>query len=237
MFSDQLADLPLDAFYRGINHVCPSLIRVEADEVTYNLHIMLRFELENALLEDRISVAELPEAWNEGMERHLGIVPANDAEGVLQDIHWSMGAIGYFPTYSLGNLMSAQIFAQAEAALDNLSGQIAAGNFTDLHDWLRDHIYRHGRKFTAEELLDRMGCGKLSAEPCSPTSAPSTRRCSRKAPDASNAPCRYLCRPPRPPLPLSRGFTSSERSSRCSSILRCGTPSSSHGGASTPLRW
>ena len=165
VFHEQLGAVSLDTFYRGINNVCPSLIRVEADEVTYNLHIMLRFELENALLEGRTTVADLPEAWNEGMERYLGIVPDNDADGVLQDIHWSMAAIGYFPTYALGNLMSAQIFARAEAELDDLPGQIAAGNFAELHDWLREHIYRHGRKFTAEELLDRIGCGRLSAEP------------------------------------------------------------------------
>lgn len=163
-FPDALEDISMADFYTAINAVCPSLIRVEADEVTYNLHIMLRFELEKDLLEGRLSVADLPEAWNAGMESYLGVVPDNDADGVLQDIHWSMGAIGYFPTYTLGNLMSAQIFASIGEAIPDLKERIAAGEFGALLDWLRDNIYRHGRKFTANELLERIGCGGLSAE-------------------------------------------------------------------------
>jgi len=165
VFPEQLADVDLDSFHRAINTVSPSLIRVEADEVTYNLHVMLRFELENALLEGRVAVADLPEAWNDGMRRYLGVTPGDDAEGVLQDIHWSMGAIGYFPTYTLGTLMSAQIFARANADIPDLQDQIGRGEFARLLEWLTDNIYRHGSKFTATELLERMGCGPPSAEP------------------------------------------------------------------------
>ena len=164
-FPEALDGIDLDAFYRAINTVRPSLIRVEADEVTYNLHIMLRFELENALLEGRVAVEDLPDAWNDAMERYLGIVPDTDADGVLQDIHWSMGAIGYFPTYTLGTLMSSQIFARLRQDIPDLDEQTAAGRFDQLLDWLRNNIHRHGRKFTASELLERMGCGPLSGEP------------------------------------------------------------------------
>ena len=163
-FPGKLGDITVDAFYAAANTVCPSLIRVEADEVTYNLHIMLRFELEKDLLEGGLAVADLPEAWNAGMKSYLGIEPDTDANGVLQDIHWSMGAIGYFPTYTLGNLMSVQIFARIGEDIPDLQEHIAAGRFGELRGWLQDNIYRHGRKFTANELLERMGCGELSAE-------------------------------------------------------------------------
>ena len=164
-FPGKLGDINVDAFYAAANTVCPSLVRVEADEVTYNLHIMLRFELEKDLLEQRLTVSDLPDAWNAGMESYLGVVPDNDADGVLQDIHWSMGAIGYFPTYTLGNLMSAQIFARLGEDIPDLEEQIGAGEFANLLAWLQDNIYRHGRKFTANELLERMGCGEPSAAP------------------------------------------------------------------------
>ncbi len=164
-FPGVLSDIDVDTFYVAANTVCPSLIRVEADEVTYNLHIMLRFELEKDLLEQRLGVADLPDAWNAGMEANLGIIPDSDANGVLQDIHWSMGAIGYFPTYTLGNLMSAQIFERAAADIANLDDKIGRGEFGDLLYWLQDNIYRHGAKFDAAELLQRIGCGDLSADP------------------------------------------------------------------------
>jgi carboxypeptidase Taq len=164
-FPDQLADTDVDGFYAAANTVCPSLIRVEADEVTYNLHIMLRFELEKQLLEQRLSVGDLPDAWNAGMESSLGVVPDSHANGVLQDIHWSMGAIGYFPTYTLGNLMSAQIFERASADIANLDDKIGRGEFGDLLFWLQDNIYCHGAKFNASELLQRIGCYDLSADP------------------------------------------------------------------------
>ena len=164
-FPDQLAGVSLDAFYRGINKVEPSLIRVEADEVTYNLHVMLRFELEKAMVEGRVLVADLPELWNEKMEEYLGLRPETDADGVLQDIHWSLGAIGYFPTYSLGNLMSAQLFDQAKQDLPGLDAQIATGQFAELLGWLRTNIHQYGRKLQALEILERVTGTGLDAEP------------------------------------------------------------------------
>ena len=164
-FPEQLGDVALDAFYRAINKVEPSVIRVEADEVTYNLHIMLRFELENAMVERRVDVEDLPELWNTKMSEYLGLRPETDADGVLQDIHWSLGAIGYFPTYALGNLMSVQIFDAAHEALPDLDAQIRGGQFADLHAWLREHIYRHGRKLQAPELLERVTGSGPSSEP------------------------------------------------------------------------
>ena len=165
VFPDQLADVSLEAFYRGINKVEPSLIRVEADEVTYNLHVMLRFELEQAMVEGRVTVADLPELWNEKMEEYLGLRPETDADGVLQDIHWSLGALGYFPTYSLGNLMSAQLFDQAKKDLPGLEAQIAAGQFAALLGWLRTNIHQYGRKLEALEILERVTGEGLNAGP------------------------------------------------------------------------
>ena len=164
-FPKTLDGIDPDAFYRAINVVRPTLIRVESDEVTYNLHIMLRFEIENALLEGRVAVEDLPDVWNDGMERYLGIVPDSDANGVLQDIHWSMGAIGYFPTYTLGNLISSQLFTRLREDIPDLDEQTAGGRFGHLLTWLRENIHRHGRKFTASELLDHLDCGPLSADP------------------------------------------------------------------------
>lgn len=163
-FPSQLRYVSLERFYRAINKVEPSLIRVEADEVTYNLHIMLRFELENAMLEGRIKIKDLPQIWNAKMEEYLGIVPPNDAQGVLQDIHWSQAYLGYFPTYSLGNLISAQIFEQAKKDIPSLPEQISSGQFGELLSWLRNNIYRHGRKFTSNELLKRITGKELQAE-------------------------------------------------------------------------
>jgi carboxypeptidase Taq len=162
-FPAQLGVVPLDPFYRAINKVEPSLIRVEADEVTYNLHIMLRFELETALLSGDLAVADLPEAWNEKSRDYLGMTPTDDASGVLQDIHWSAGLIGYFPTYALGNLISAQLYERATLEINGLEGQIARGQFSDLLSWLREHIHRPGRKFTASELLQRTVGSDLDA--------------------------------------------------------------------------
>ncbi|HMB92023.1 MAG TPA: carboxypeptidase M32 [Rhodothermales bacterium] len=165
LFPDSLADVSLDTFYRGINKVAPSLIRVEADEVTYNLHIMLRFELEKDMIEGRVSIEDLPDLWNTRMEQYLGLRPDTNADGVLQDIHWSLGALGYFPTYALGNLMSAQLFDQARQDLPNLEDQIAAGQFDSLLHWLRTHIHHHGRKIEALDLLKQVTNEELSAEP------------------------------------------------------------------------
>ena len=155
-FGKQLGGKSLQDFYRAINRVAPSLIRVEADELTYNLHVMLRFELEQLMVNEEVSVAALPELWDDRMEAYLGIRPENPAEGVLQDIHWSLGAIGYFPTYTLGTLMSAQIFGRAAADLPDLNGDIARGDFAHLLEWLRTHIYQYGRRKSADELITEL---------------------------------------------------------------------------------
>jgi carboxypeptidase Taq len=153
-FPDALADVALDDFYFAINDVRPSLIRVEADEATYNLHILIRFELEQALLEDDLSVDDLPGAWHEKYEAYLGIQPPNDREGVLQDIHWSSGAFGYFPTYALGNLYAAQFYAQAAADLGDLDRQFASGQFDPLRQWLQQNIHQRGQCYPAAELVE-----------------------------------------------------------------------------------
>ncbi len=164
-FSTQLAGVSLDDFHRAINRVEPSLIRVEADEVTYNLHVMIRFELELDLVEGRLAPADLPDAWNSKYEQALGLRPDSDANGVLQDIHWSFGLIGYFPTYSLGNLISAQLYDRADSDLGGIEAQVERGEFGPLRDWLREHVHRHGSKFSATELLQRITGGGLEAGP------------------------------------------------------------------------
>lgn len=163
VFPDQLANVDVKGFYRAINRVEPSFIRVEADEVTYNLHIMLRFELENDMLEGKVKIADLPEAWNAKMETYLGTLPPDDAQGVLQDVHWSGGMLGYFPTYSLGNLISVQIFDKVRADIPSLADQIAAGKFDELLNWLRENVYQHGRKYTPAELVKRATGTDLTA--------------------------------------------------------------------------
>ncbi len=156
-FPDQLAHVPLDAFYRAINKVERSLIRTDADEVTYNLHIMLRFDLELKMLEGRLTVKDLPEAWREGMRADLGLVPADDRDGCLQDMHWYFGTIGgQFQSYTLGNILSAQFHAAAVKAHPEIAREIEQGSFGTLHGWLRDHIYQHGRKYQPERA-DRAG--------------------------------------------------------------------------------
>ncbi len=164
-FPDALADTDVTTFYRAINRVEPSLIRVEADEVTYNLHVMLRFELERGLIRGDIAVDDLPALWNEKMDEYLGVVPETDANGVLQDVHWSLGALGYFPTYALGNLMSAQIWTAMQDDLPDVQTHIAHGQFDAVLDWLRTAIHRHGRKLEAPDLLQRVTGQSLSAAP------------------------------------------------------------------------
>jgi carboxypeptidase Taq len=150
-----LDDVGLEAFHRGINRVSPSLIRVEADEATYNLHIMLRLDLEIRMLEGTLAVKDLPDAWNEGMRDFLGVVPPDDARGVLQDVHWSGGSIGYFPTYALGNLVAAQLWERIRADLPGLDEDFRRGRFSGLLAWLRATVHRHGAKFTPQELVRR----------------------------------------------------------------------------------
>jgi carboxypeptidase Taq len=164
-FKTQLGNVDLDTFYKGINKVEPSLIRVEADEATYNLHIMLRLELEIALMEGRLEVPDLPEAWNERMGDYLGVIPPNNADGVLQDVHWSAGIMGYFPTYALGNLVSNQLWEKINQDIPGLSGQIREGKFTELLAWLRENVHRHGRKFKPQYLVKKIVGTSISSEP------------------------------------------------------------------------
>ncbi len=165
IFPTQLGNVSLDAFYKGINKVQPSLIRVEADEATYNLHIMLRLELEIALMEGSLEVKDLPEAWNARMQEYLGLTPPNDAQGVLQDIHWSMGSLGYFSTYALGNLISVQLWEAIQRDIPDLEDQIRRGEFEALLAWLRDKVHRHGAKFEPQELVKRVTGSEITAEP------------------------------------------------------------------------
>ncbi len=155
-FPAQLGNVDLDTFYRAINKVQRSFIRVEADEATYNLHIMLRFEIETEALAGQIKVADLPKIWNERFEAYLGIVPPTDTLGVLQDVHWSAGLIGYFPTYALGNLLSAQYYRKAIEQHPSIPDEIAEGKFDTLLNWLVEHIHQHGRKYTSDELTRRI---------------------------------------------------------------------------------
>jgi carboxypeptidase Taq len=164
-FPTQLADQTAESFYRAANRVSPSLIRVEADEVTYGLHIMLRFELENDLLERRLKIDDVPEAWNAKMQEFLGITPPTTKDGALQDVHWSIGAIGYFPTYQLGNLLSLQLWEKITAEIPDLDDQIAQGEFGALREWLRVNLHQHGRKYTSSELLKRLTGNGLDAGP------------------------------------------------------------------------
>ncbi len=165
LFPEQLSNVDLRTFYKGINKVAPSLIRVEADEATYNLHIMLRFEIEIALMDQTLAVKDLPEAWNSKMEDYLGVIPPNDALGVLQDIHWAGGMIGYFPTYALGNLVSVQLWEKINESLPNLDDQIRQGKFADLLDWLCVNIHSHGKKFEPQELVQRVTGSKINSAP------------------------------------------------------------------------
>lgn len=165
VFPEQLNEVDADTFYRAVNKVQPSLIRTEADEATYNLHIMLRFEIELALVEGSLAVADLPTAWNDKMQEYLGVTPSDDAKGVLQDVHWSSGYVGYFPTYALGNLMASQIWEKMESDIPDATEQIEKGNLGELADWLRVHIHADGAKYDAQELLKRITGKGLDPEP------------------------------------------------------------------------
>jgi carboxypeptidase Taq len=164
-FKTQLGNVDLDTFYKGINKVEPSLIRVEADEATYNLHVMLRLELEIEIMEGKIQVSDLPQAWNDRMDDYLGVVPSNDADGVLQDVHWSSGIIGYFPTYSLGNLVSNQLWVKINQDIPGLSDQIQKGDFSELLAWLHKNVHQHGSKFKPQDLVKRIVGEGISPDP------------------------------------------------------------------------
>ena len=164
-FPDELGPDDGEEFYRAVNCVRPSLIRVEADEVTYGLHVILRFELEQELVEGRLELAALPDAWNERMLEYLGVEVPSDADGVLQDMHWGTGTIGYFPTYSLGNVMSVQIWERIKDDLADLDDTLERGEFAPLREWLGEHIHRHGRKFDPQETLERAVGARIDPEP------------------------------------------------------------------------
>jgi carboxypeptidase Taq len=165
-FPAQLQGVPLETFHRAINKVARSLIRTDADEVTYNLHVMLRFDLELDLLEGRLAVKDLPEAWRARMQADLGLVPPDDRDGALQDVHWYAGAVGgQFQGYTLGNVLSAQFFAASVRAHPEIPAEMARGGFGTLHGWLRENVYRHGARFTSVELVERATGGPMSIEP------------------------------------------------------------------------
>lgn len=165
-FPQQLGNVPLDTFYRAINRVQPSLIRTDADEVTYNLHVMIRFDLELALLEGTLKLRDLPDAWNARYAEDLGVTVPDYRDGVLQDVHWFGGLIGgAFQGYTLGNILSAQFLAAARAAHPEIDDEIGQGEFATLHGWLRENIYRHGSVFTPTELIERAAGGPMQIEP------------------------------------------------------------------------
>ncbi|PYI55944.1 carboxypeptidase M32 [Paenibacillus flagellatus] len=163
LYPDRFRDVPVESFYRAINVVQPSLIRIEADELTYNLHIMIRYEIEKALFDGSLQVKDLPAYWNEKYREYLGVVPSHDGEGVLQDVHWAGGAFGYFPSYSLGNMYSAQIRHAMEKELGALDDLIANGDFASVKAWLVERIYRYGKLLTPQEIVMR-----VTGEPLDP---------------------------------------------------------------------
>jgi carboxypeptidase Taq len=165
LFPEILGNVSMNDFYRGINKVEPSMIRVEADEATYNMHIMLRLEIEMGLMEGTMQVADLPEIWNSKMQDYLGITPKNDAEGVLQDVHWSGGMIGYFSTYALGNLASVQLWDKMVEENPNVPDEIAQGKFDTILGWMREHIHQYGSKYEPQELMVKATGSKITPEP------------------------------------------------------------------------
>jgi carboxypeptidase Taq len=165
LFGGSLADLEPEAFYRAVNRVQPTFIRVEADEATYSLHIILRFELEQELISGRIAVEDLPAAWNERFESYFGLAVPDDAHGVLQDVHWAAGLFGYFPTYAIGNLVAGQLWERVRVDLPDLDARVSAGELLPLREWLREHVHRHGSKWGAAEVLDRVTGAPIAVAP------------------------------------------------------------------------
>lgn len=163
-FPDALRDVSLQQFYKGINKVAPSFIRTEADELTYHFHVLIRYELEKKLLEGNLQVKDIPAYWNEQYQKQLGVIVPNNKKGCLQDVHWSHGSFGYFPTYSLGSLYAAQFFAAAEKNIPNLMVSITNGEYKPLLDWLRISVHAHGRRFTSEALCERISGEPLNIE-------------------------------------------------------------------------
>jgi carboxypeptidase Taq len=164
-YPEQLADVDLDRFHAGIHSVRPGLIRIQADEVTYGMHVMLRFELEQDIVEGRVELRDLPQRWNEKMWEYLGVEVPDDGQGVLQDVHWSGGSIGYFSTYLIGTVASVQIWEAARRDLPGLDEQVGAGDFAPLRDWLGEHVHALGRKYSPQETLRRATGSSLAAQP------------------------------------------------------------------------
>ena len=165
VFPQRYADVSAEDYFRAVNKVQPSLIRVEADEATYGLHVILRFELERAMIAGTVALEELPEAWRVKMKQYLGVEVPNDAVGVLQDVHWSGGDIGYFATYALGNLIGAQLWERARGDLPDLDDALAAGDGSSLRAWLGEHVHRFGRTYPPRELVRRVVGGPIQVEP------------------------------------------------------------------------
>jgi len=164
-FAAQFGSIDEEAFYRAVNKVRPSLIRIDADEVTYNMHIILRFELEQDLIEGRLAIADLPDAWNARMDEYLGVAVPDAAHGVLQDMHWAGGALGYFPTYALGNVISVQVWERAVEDLGDLDERFERGEFGGLREWLREHLYTLGARYTPQETIKRVTGSPIDAKP------------------------------------------------------------------------
>jgi carboxypeptidase Taq len=164
-FPDQLGSVELEDFYRAVNKIQPTFIRVDADQVTYNLHVILRFELEQEIIGGSVALKDLPEAWNARMKEYLGVDVPDDRRGVLQDVHWSGGGLGYFPTYSLGNVISLQIWEKVREAIPDLDEQFEQGEFGALREWLGQNLHSYGRKFTPKETLLRVAGSPLDSGP------------------------------------------------------------------------
>lgn len=164
-FPEEIGMVNPEDFYRGVNHPQRTLVRVTADELTYNIHVGFRFELELALFRDELSIADLPAAWDDKMSEHLGLRPDSVADGVLQDMHWSTGSFGYFPTYTLGTIYSAVLHAQATAQLPGLEAELRSGVTTRLLEWLRENVHRLGYRYDAKDLIERISGGPVTAEP------------------------------------------------------------------------
>jgi carboxypeptidase Taq len=165
LFPETDSGLQPESFYRAVNRVQPTFIRVEADEATYSLHIVLRFELEQELVNGGIAVEDLPEVWNERFRSYLGLEVPDDALGVLQDVHWAAGLIGYFPTYAIGNLVAGQLWERVRADLPDLDARMSAGELLPLREWLREHVHRHGSKWGATEVLERLTGAPITVAP------------------------------------------------------------------------
>lgn len=163
VFPEVFAHVSFKDFYCAINRVKPSLIRLEADEITYHLHVILRFEIEKALIEGKFEVEDLPRVWNTKTKEYLGIIVPDDRQGILQDMHWSVGSIGYFPTYTLGTLYAAQFYHQAKKDIPELEKQITLGNPKPLREWLRENIHQHGKYYTASDLIKEVTGEKLNS--------------------------------------------------------------------------